>query len=259
MTTHLDEGTLLALLDGELDAPTGATARRHVAECPTCTDALDAVRADADRFHAGVQLSDRPTSVAAAHASVTRWRRHSRTGEARRALLRAAMLVLGVGGFVYASVPGLPGRAWIERSAAPDVAPAAAPASEQVVEAPKAAPAPADPAAGISILPDDGRVRVMLSGADPRVRIRVRETAGEQVEIRATGAASRARFRSGPGRVEVTGASGGDVRISLPRSARAAVIEVNGTVYMTRDGDRLRILAPLADSTAAEVVFRPSR
>jgi hypothetical protein len=122
--------------------------------------------------------------------------------------------------------------------------------------APAPAPAPA-PAAGISILPDGGSVRVVLNGAAEGLRVHTRVSEGELVEVSATGAAAGARFRTGPGRIEVLDAGAGEVRIALPRGAKAAVVEVDGRVYVAKEGERLRVMGPAARSaTAQETEFR---
>jgi hypothetical protein len=183
-------------------------------------------------------------------AAASRW-----TGEARQALLRAAVLVLALGGVAAAAVPGSPLRALIERAVSP-APPAFAP--ELAPEAPPVAPAPAPaPAAGISILPDAGAVRVVLNGAAEGLRVHTRISDGELVEVSAAGAAAGARFRTGPGRIEVLDAGAGEVRIALPRGASAAVVEVDGRVYVAKEGERLRVMGPAARSaTAQETEFR---
>jgi hypothetical protein len=120
-----------------------------------------------------------------------------------------------------------------------------------VPEAP-AAPAPK----AVSILPDGGRVRIVVSGSSAELRVRARLSSAPQAQVTATGAATTARFRTGPGRIEVVGAGPGEVVIDLPRSADAAVVEVNGRVFAAKDGAALRSLAPRVAGSAAEPVFR---
>jgi hypothetical protein len=109
-------------------------------------------------------------------------------------------------------------------------------------------------------MPDDGAVRVVLNGAARGLRVRARVADGELVEVSATGAAAGARFRTSPGRIEVLDAGAGEVLIALPRGARAAVVEVDGHVYVAKDGARLRVTRPGAPSAAArEAEFRVER
>ncbi|HEV2149709.1 MAG TPA: hypothetical protein VGR37_20075, partial [Longimicrobiaceae bacterium] len=123
--------------------------------------------------------------------------------------------------------------------------------------APSAGEPPADDAAsaGVSVLPELGRIQVVLTSPSPDLRIRVRLTDDSYSDVRATGAAAGARFRTGPGRVEVLGATGGEVEVVLPRTARSATVEVDGRPYFRKDGDGIRLLAPASDSSGSEVVF----
>ncbi|CAA9342982.1 MAG: hypothetical protein AVDCRST_MAG68-3099 [uncultured Gemmatimonadetes bacterium] len=253
---HLDEGTLQALADGELPAAERRAAEAHLAGCGACAGELAGLRADHSTLAAALARVDVAPPTAAAQMSLRRRRAAAASawgGEARRALLRAAVLVLALGGVAAAAVPGSPLRVLIERAVAP--VPVEAP---KPVPAPPVshAPAPA-PAAGISILPDGGAVRVVLNGAAAGLRVHARVSDGDLVEVSAAGAAAGARFRTGPGRIEVLDAGAGEVRIALPRSARAAVVEVDGRVYVAKEGERLRVMGPVARSaTARETEFR---
>lgn len=254
---HLDEGTLQALLDGELSADESAAAARHLEHCPECAGWAAELRAAAGELASAVQLLDRAPSVAAAYHSFSesaRADRGRRAALARRLLLRAAVLVLVFGGLVSAALPGSPVRGWVETlwertlrtftSRPAPSAPASAPTA--VVPAP----------AGLAIMPVDGRVRIVLEAPAPDCQVRVRLVDGERAVLHATGGAASARFRTAPGRIEMVGGGVGEVRVELPRSARDARVEVNGKPYVIKDGDTLRLLAPLADTTSAEMVFR---
>ncbi len=254
---HLDEGTLQALADGELPQGERRAAEAHLAACGACAAELASLRSDRSVLSAALARADVTPPTAAAQMSLRRRRAAAGpwAGEARRALLRAAVLVLALGGVAAAAVPGWPLREMIERAVAP-APPAAAPglAPAPAMAAPVPAPAPA---AGISILPDDGEVRVVLNGAAAGLRVHTRVSGGELVEVSAAGAAAGARFRTGPGRIEVLDAGAGEVRIALPRGARAAVVEVDGRVYVAKEGERLRVMGPAARSaTAQETEFR---
>jgi hypothetical protein len=257
---HLDEGTLQALLDGELDAPDRAAAEAHLAACAECAGELRALSALEERLGALLGQADAPAPVAQAQMRFRSRRaaagHHQRFGgEARRALLRAAALVLGLAGVAAASVPGSPVRAWIEET----VLPAEQPVQQPVAQQPEAAPAPAPVAeapAGVSIRPRGGSVRVVLTGAAPGLSVRARLVEGEHAEVFATGAARGARFRTSPGTIEVAGAGAGEVTVGLPRGARTATVEVNGRVYVAKEGGALRVTAPVADPASPEAVFR---
>jgi putative zinc finger protein len=255
---HLDEGLLQALLDGELPPEARAGAEAHLAACAACAQELKAQRAAVERAGALLELADVPAPVARAQLQF-RGRRH-RTArplvEARRALLRAAALVVGLAGVAAAAVPGSPVRAWVERVVDPaprQHAPAPPPA---LTGAPERAPRAESALAGVSIRPEGGSVRVVLSGAAPELKVRARLSDGVRAAVTATGAAAGARFRTGPGRIEVVGAGAGEVTVELPRGARTAVVEVNGSVYVAKDGARLRVMAPTEEPGGEELVFR---
>jgi len=146
-------------------------------------------------------------------------------------------------------------RAWVERVA---VEPRSA---ARALEEPAAPPAPVaegeDPAPkAVSILPDGGRVRVVVTGSSPELRVRARLSDQPQAQVTATGAAVSARFRTAPGRIEIVGAGPGEVAVDLPAGADAAFVEVNGRVFAAKEGGELRSLAPRVAGSAAEPVFR---
>jgi Putative zinc-finger len=255
--THLGEGTLQEMLDGELDPGARARAEQHLAACAECAEQVAELRGLGARASALLGLVEAHPPVLAAQAAFARHRRGGGAlAQARRALPRAAVLVLVLAGAAAAAVPGSPVREWVGRLAVeprateqPAVTPPAPPVA--VPEAP-AAPAPK----AVSILPDGGRVRIVVSGSSPELRVRARLSSAPQAQVTATGAATTARFRTGPGRIEVVGAGPGEVVIDLPRSADAAVVEVNGRVFAAKDGSALRSLAPRVAGSAAEPVFR---
>ena len=101
-----------------------------------------------------------------------------------------------------------------------------------------------------------GVVRISVTGAAKDCRIRVRVVDAAVAAVYAVGEASDARFESGAGRVEVMNPGPGEVRIDLPASATSAVVEVDGRPVASSTDGELRVLAPAADTSAAEVVFR---
>jgi hypothetical protein len=254
--SHPEEGTLLALLDGELPEAERAEVARHLAACPDCAAAMREMQGLRALFHGAVARTDVPAPAEWALPAVRRRARTGQGAQVRRALLRAAVLVLGFAGIAYAAVPGSPVRSWISRLVAPPATPAREPELHPAPPAPTASAARERAPAGVSIAPEAGGVRVMLSGSGPDLRVRVRVSDGERAEVFATGEAAGARFRTGPGRVEVVGARGGEVTVTLPRGARTAVVEADGRVLLAREGDRLRVLAPAVNGPGEEMVFR---
>jgi Putative zinc-finger len=253
--THLGEGTLQEMLDGELPPGARAGVEAHLASCPACAGQLAELRGLTERTSALLGLVEAAPPVLAAQAAFARQRRSGGAlYHARRALPRAAVLVLAVAGAAAAAViPGSPVREWVGALRVPERAP------EAPVQQRAPAPAPAEPEAAprvISILASEGKVRVVVSASSPELRVRARLVPGAKAQVTATGAATTAHFRTGPGRIELVGAGPGEVVVTLPADAQAAFVEVNGRVVAAKEGDQLRSLAPRVAGSAAEPVFR---
>lgn len=256
--THLDEGTLQALLDGELEPGLRARADAHLAACRECAEQLAEVRGLNARTSALLGMVEAAPPMMAAQAAFARRRRGAGVlTHARRALPRAAVLVLAVAGAAAAAVvPGSPVREWVARVTVEARAPEPAPTVAAPVAAP-AAPVAVEPAPkAVSILPDAGQVRVSVTASSPELRVRARLSDDPQAQVTATGAAVSARFRTGAGRIDIVGAGPGEVVVELPRGADAAFVEVNGRVVAAKEGGVLRSLAPRVAGSAEEPVFR---
>lgn len=255
MTPHLPDAVHQAWLDNELDAEARAAAEQHLRACADCAAALAELRAARETFAAAVARLDAPAPVASALLAV-RGRGWRRAGVAtHRALLRAAMLVLGVAGVAAASVPGSPVRAFISRLAAPAAPAPTAPTLS--TEAPRrVATAPA--VSGVSVLPAAGRVRIVLVAPDRALRLRVRVWEGEAAEVTAPRGPNGPRFRTRAGELEVVGAGDGEALVQLPRSARSAVVEADGEVLAVAEAGRLRALRP-ASGAGNDRLFRLRR
>jgi hypothetical protein len=99
---------------------------------------------------------------------------------------------------------------------------------------------------GVSIRAEKGVVRVVVRGASPRLEIVARLVDGELAGVLARGPTTReARFRTSPGRIEVLNAGAGTLEVQLPRGAGRAVVEVNGRVYVSKQGESL-VVQPAA-------------
>jgi anti-sigma factor RsiW len=255
--THPDEGALQALADGELARPERDAAEAHLAACAECAALLARLRHEGARASALLGVGDAAPPMLAALAAFHRRRRAPRVAAApaaglRRALPRAAVLVLALAGAAAAAVvPGSPVREWV-----------GAPGVEEREEAP-AAPAPDVPAPeraradkAVSIAPADGRVRVAVTGASPELRVRVRVGDEARAQVTATGGAAGARFRTSPGRIEVMGAGPGELVVHLPSGEASAHVEVNGRVVAAKENGVLRALAPAVAGSSGEPVFR---
>ncbi len=117
------------------------------------------------------------------------------------------------------------------------------------------APAPApeqEEPAGVRVEPSAGAVRVVLRGAEPGTRIRVRL-------VDQTGAAVFAgrgtRFRTGPGSVEAR-LEGDEVRVEIPREALRVTVSVNGSVFFRKTTEGVELPGPVQDTVESEFRFR---
>ena len=246
---HLDEGELQALLDGEMSAADARAAEAHLAGCVPCTQTAAELRMAREVLVQGLSLTDVAPPVAAAQMSLrARRARAARwSGEGRRALARAAALVALVAGAASAAVPGV---RWLREVAAPS---GDDPAPAPVV--PTVAPVAPVAASGVSIFPEGGAVQVVLHGPARGLRVRTRLQPGGRAEVSATGLAADARFRTGPGRIEVSDAGPGEILVVLPTEATAALVEIDGRTVFAKDGGRLRALAGARATTSLEAEF----
>jgi hypothetical protein len=164
----------------------------------------------------------------------------------------AAALVVAASGAAYA-LPGSPLRSLVDRILAAVSAP-----TPPTIDAPvDAAPAPAAvPTPATLVVPArDGRVLVAIDAVGANLRVRVRWVDRGGLEVRATGAAALARFTSGPGRVTISEATGGELLLVVPRDLRRVEVAVDGVPYVVQEGGTVTISAPAADTIGGEVVL----
>ncbi len=275
---HPNEGLLQAFIDGEVAGDERARVAAHLEQCAQCRAELNELRVAAAAFSAALARSDLAPDLERARAAVAARsvrtarprmpevlrlipREPARVAVVRRAFLRAAVLVLLAAGAVSASVPGSPVRRFFvnlwhqtTRLFAPRTTASRA-LPPRVRFEPQPAPAPAPPA-GVSVLPRDGVVHILLHEPAPGLRVRVRVVPGARAaSVEASGPAASAVFRTGPGRIEVNGAGAGDLRITIPRVADRALVEVDGKTLFSKDHDLVRHAAA-ADSGAAGTLFQ---
>ncbi|CAN5801502.1 hypothetical protein BH23GEM6_BH23GEM6_15670 [soil metagenome] len=258
--THVDEGALLALLDGELDSDTQKRLNDHLAGCAACRREMDQHRAAAAVFSAALTESDSPAPLVG-DTGVQAVRRRGRAQVAPRRfrdLGRAAVIVFGFAAAASATIPGTPVNDWLRELAGAQPAPVAISTRDDKPIATRELDE-FTPESGVSVLPVNGEVHVVLRGATSDLRVRAVLVELPRAGVYTAGPAAEARFSTAPGRIEVTGAGGGEMRIELPYSARAATVEVNGRRYLAKDGDQLRLTVPEEDRAGAEVTFRVLR
>ncbi len=268
---HPPLDALRAFGDGEAPAAEARRTAAHLEGCTDCRARLAGLRALRDEIRQATTLApplgawERIAARRAAGEELI-----LPVGDAvdaaaprrrRLPLRRAAVLLLGVAGIASATVPGSPVRAWLrglvsgesDAPAAPaPVSPAPPPAALPAADAPPVAENA--PEAGLGVAPVEGEVRVVVSGAGPALRIRVRLGDAPVAQVRGRGAAAEASFASGRGRVTVTGARAGELEVVLPRAADRATLTVDGTRFVVLEDGRMTVLVA-ADSSGAELVF----
>jgi hypothetical protein len=279
--SHLDVGTLQAILDEDLAEAQRASAAEHLVQCSECAAQLEELRTVSRLFASAVALLDQPERISGASAPslsdaqpvprLVRFPRQaqnvwqSATRLSTGSLARAAILLLAFAAAASATIPGSPVRHWL--SYAWDATTSMFASSPEVTEpapqpaAPvKVAPAPAAPTAspvavaGVSVRPVGGQVEVLLIRPDATIRVRLVD--GNRVVVQASGAAATARFQTGPGRIEVSGGGTGELVIEIPRTTSLATVRVDGRVILRKEGAVMKPIAPPTDTTPSEVIFR---
>jgi hypothetical protein len=247
--THIVDDELLAYLDGELPDKRRTEVELHVGTCSRCTVALETLDSSARQLAAALEWIDSPApevELAAIFDGESRGKRRL----ARGALFRAAALLLMIAGASAAAIPGSPVRDWAARSLddvrmwfGRDTVPASG-------QAP-----PIQDVSGVAVTAFNDQVRISLLDPAPDALVRVILVDGDEGSVRATGA----RYRTGPGWIEVVGPGSEEIRIELPRSVSAARVEVNGELALVKEGIDLRLVMPAADTMGSEIVFRVNR
>lgn len=258
---HIEEGMLQAYLDEEVVARAGLDS--HLAQCSMCADELARLRSASQLFASVLHAGDTAAPTSRAYAALKAARRpgiRKPPGNVRVPLARAAMLLVGLAAVASATIPGSPVRAWISealRAGGSGTQPA-----ETAVPPAEPATAPVVPvehgAAAVSVEPSDGRVLIVLSGATTEATVRVRLVKSRRASVEVTDAMAQARFRTGPGRIEVVGLGNGEAVVEIPGAALEARVEVDGRPIFEKHGDQLRLneSRAVADS---EFVFKGGR
>lgn len=236
--THIEEGILQGYLDDEVTGSARAEIDSHLESCATCTAELDRMRKASQLFASALRGADVTPPMLGAQAHLVRARRTAiavPSATPRRAFARAAMFIVGLAAVASAAVPGSPVRGWISNALAragllDQPQSAAAPAGTE--EAP-AVERSGPESAGFFIEPADGRLRVVLTNVKPETQVTVQLTDAARAHVEANGAAARARFRTGPGRLEVVGIESGSIVVQIPRAIQDAIVEQDGRTIFT--------------------------
>jgi hypothetical protein len=253
MIDHLEEGEMQALLDGELRDAAAADAHYHLAVCGICSAGVDELRRASIVLASAIPLLDGARGPSRAVFIPPSTLRGAWVGAM---LPRAAVLLLGFTTAAAAVIPGSPLRGWLADQLTP--APRAVTLTERVEDrapTPSAVDAPVQ--SGISVEPERGRLRIVLTRPASNLRIRALIVDAPRGGAYAVGDSANARFRSEAGTVEVIEASGGELRLEIPSLATSATVELDGRLYLTKEGDQLRLMVASDDTAGAEVLFRP--
>lgn len=244
--THLDEGILVGLRDGDV---ADVRADEHLSACGGCADALREVTRRSQVIANALATLDEPVDVLQAKAAVRR-RLDTQRGEGRarpggwwRGHLgrAAALLVLTAG--AASALPWSPIRHWW--TGAPSTASPTG-AAVETTAAPQGSPV-----AGISVGVPDGRITVVVSGAEPGTVIELRWVDRATARVSAP---SGSGFTYADGRAEVEAAPG-LIEVELPRAAEAASLVVDGRLFLERVGARLDVPGPAVERTDTSIRF----
>jgi anti-sigma factor RsiW len=259
---HATEGLLQAYMDGEIDSTESGLAD-HLASCERCASELQELQQLSARVHEALGVLETTPPMVRAQAALQSQRRAASRAAGRlprlggRSLLKAAMLLLVLGGAVAAAVPGSPVWRALETTLArvSQILGGAADPVPPPVE-PVVPPAPAMDVASMAIQPADGRVRVVLHAPSGAVDVFVRLVDSSRAVVETETRNGDVRLRSGLGRVEVTGLTTGTVTIDIPATVPHASIEAGGRVHVYKDGAELQLSGAAGGGRGTAVSFR---
>lgn len=221
MNGHIEEGALQAWLDGELSPGEARATRDHLEGCSLCREYLEELEALAEGASRALSLLEPPApDLNAALWEVRRRRARRRSAGHRRGLAAAAVVVLLLGAGAAVALPGSPFRSWIEMRSSGEMAPAA-------LDGTAAEDTPLS-TLGVTVDLLEGAIDVVFQGVPPGMVLELEPVKEDRVGVYAPPAS---RFRTAPGRVEVTVNGAGEVlRVRVPEGAARAEIRVNHEV-----------------------------
>lgn len=259
---HRTDGELQAYLDAELHRDEAAVVAQHLMVCTDCRVRLGELRMAAESFRQALGELDTRFEFPPPGGSLPSLLQRDRTAIARRArfgrraLSRAAILLLVASGAAAAVVPGSPFRELIERLTAGGAEPAMVEVPARTVD--QSEP-PAPGIGSITVTPIDGRVSVSVRRFADGSTIRVRFGSGPDVRARLLSGLSGARFSVGPGSLFVVGtgvSTVGDILIELPRGLISATVDLDGKRALVASPDGLRRSGDPSGAPEDEVVLR---
>ena len=282
--SHLDDGRLRALMDEELGDADADAVRLHLEDCDACRHRMVELEGRATLVAVALGHLDTAAPPAGARAavlerigsspreervgptrpvaSVEHAESKGRAGALRTPLARAAILVLFLGGGVVTALPASPVRGWIAAGWAratdlfdsqDEAGDPASPSEEATPPTPGGGVATqSGTPAGVRLDATGEEISFVLRGIGAGTSIVVRLVPGGEAGAFADDPAT---FRTAEGRIEVIGATD-RIFVDLPQDAAAASIEVNGGIYLTKEGDRIEVTGPIEARTTEEIHLR---
>jgi hypothetical protein len=226
--THLDDGTIGALLHDELPPATGDQARSHIAECASCRSLLERAREE-DRW---TREHLARLDVPAPRANLAGIRQASRRQRAARHWRRAALIVVVVGGasLAWALTP-------LPEFARRLLSPGAVPQRPIPTSATQQDTVAVNPVTGISVVPTE-RLVIAFDAWQEAGEIQIR--LADRVDVSLVALDGEVRLESREGMVIVHNR---DARatydVEVPRAARDVEVTVGTTPLWHKRGDAI--------------------
>jgi hypothetical protein len=283
MTEHVEEGTLQAWLDDELQGGAASDVARHLEQCVACRDVAQGLRT----LESGTTAHLLPLQDEVDLDS-TRWKVRQRRAarreaekEAEKGATREAGWGTGREGPARTDRhrPGSPlsrpepsRKGWSRRRSVAAAAmlvlvaggAAALPGSpirawigETLGGAPESevrtATVDGEAMAGVAVGLRDGRVEIVLRAPRPAAEVEIRVGGEDRVELQAP---VGTRYSTAPGRVEadLAGAGSGPLLILIPSSAREVHLAVERRPIMTWSGGTFRLEEGIPAETRGEAM-----
>lgn len=242
--THLSDGEIAALLDGELTKDRVRRVEEHLEDCDRCARRRDELAGVSDRLDATLERGlEPPAGLGSTAAEPEGWGLYGGLKAAA-----AVIVLVGAGALAAdAALPGSPVRDLVvgavsELAGVDRFVPAVEPpggttdrSRQAEGTADTAVDGPARPARrGLAVSPVDGRLVLRISGAAEGTRVRIELTEEPRGRISARGGT----FRTDPGRLAVLNPAPGEIRVSAPRAGEWR-LEIDSRTVLRRSGGRV--------------------
>ena len=227
---HLDEGSIQALIHGELTAAIEVDATRHEVECADCRARIARAREEDVWVRQRLTSLDATPPAPDVAAVISASRRRDSSGGWRRAA--AIVLLAGGAGAAWAipAVREFVGRV-VGRAPSGQVAPGGV--SGAVVDSTRDSVS----SGGIAVRPG-ARFLLSFEASQPRGEIRIRLVDGPELSVVAVGAAVPLESRQDELVVGNRGAVA-DFEVAIPSSAAVVEVRVAGTRRFLKQGARI--------------------